>query len=353
MVPLVPARLLRSGPLQGVWILGLLFVLVLPGLLRAGPALRRPWASRVDFLDEWIRFARRKRLLGVVLEEGLRKRPGEVPESWMARTGVILAVRSRAPESERPPPAPDLSRVLYFREFPPRGPDQIPLPGQFFLERWVAAGGAALSTFSSRERFAYVADEPAPLGDVLFALAFVVARPHRMLSSAGEILHLATQRGGRRQDLSGLRADPATHSPWSLEPDRRPLIEVLAADAARSGRHLVVDEPLAGLSVWAGGRAYPGAFTLAACQSLRIGVARKEPVLGLAAGRLVTPVDPLGEPGSPWSRQGFVRPRELLPAGWWAPRERRVWVSLRGAPRDLVRGVAAWVTRARRLEQGP
>jgi hypothetical protein len=325
-------------------------VLVLLGVasLQAGPALRRPRQARIDFLDGWIRFARLRGLRAVLLPEGFRRSPGEVPEAWMARTGVVLGVRDGPLEGTRAPPPPSLSRVLYFRLFPRRGPDQIPLPGQFFLERWVQAGGAALSSFSSRERFTYVADQELPLGDVLFALAFVVGGRTRALASTAEVLHLATLRGGRRQQLGEMMRQGLSEMPWVLKPDRRPLFEVLSEDARRTGWSLVVDEPLAGTSVWAGGRSLPGAFSLAACQSLRASVTRLGEVVGMAVGRLVRPPSVLGGRGSAWSRNGFVRPRELLPAGWWAPRERRLWIQLQEAPRDQVRGVAAWVSRARR-----
>lgn len=314
----------------------------------AGHAVARRDRDRQAQLERWIRYARTLGAQAVLMASDQDRDPREVPEAWMARTGEVLAVRARAPLSDRLPPPPSLRRTLYFQRFRARGPDQIPLPGQFFLERWVEAGGAALSTFPSLDRFDFVADAPVPVGDVLFGLAYVVASPERALTSGHEVVHLASLRGGRGQELGREFLTGIPETPWDLVPDRRPLYEVLARDAAAAGWSLVVDEPLADLTVWAGGVARPGAFTVAAGHALPATVTRLGEVVGVAQGRRASQPGPVGGGGSRWTREGFVSPQQLVPPGWWAPRERRVWVQLREARREVVRGVAAWVARARR-----
>ncbi len=324
------------------------FLLVGAHSLSAQHAYQRKDPERRAHAEAWMREARRLGREAVIFPAKLKLYPDQVSTHWVAGTGQVLAVRQSPPPKVFPKP-PSLNRILYFQPFHHRGPDQIPLPGQAFFERWVGHGGAALSTFSSRERFTFVSDKDVPAGDVLFGLSFVVGSARRAIRSTGGVLHLARLRAGRRQELAAdfLKGLPTPH--WQLEGDRRPVHEVLARDASASGLSMVVDEPLATRQVWAGGKAAPGAFTLAATQSLPASSARLGQVVGIVTNRVTKPPTRLGKRLPLWNRTGWAAPHSVLPADWYAHKEQRLWVHLREAPRDEARAMIAWVTRARRL----
>lgn len=318
------------------------------GPVEASPTQRRRSRQDAERLARWASHARRLGLYGVVLPRTQRGHPGEVPLGWTRAAGRVLAVRSAAPPArELRPPSQD--RVLYHKPYGPRGPDQIPLRGQDLMMAWVRAGGAAVSSFSTAELFDVVLDEPVPLGDVLLALGVVIAGPDAELRGDHGVLHRARLRGGVRQWVRAKDLEGAAREAWRLRPDRRPASELLVKDAARAGFDLLVDEPLAATSVWAGGRATPGAFLAATVQSLPATFARVGEVVAVGADLpLLGLLDPIGQPGTPWTRSGWVEARHLLPAGMrpWAPR--RLWVNLVDARRDHVRAAAAWLARARR-----
>ncbi len=315
------------------------------GRPRAGHAWLEPEEATIARMERWVAHARRLGLEGVLLDPRVEGEPGTVPEAHQVATGRVLAVRAEPPPRGGIEP-PSLDRVTFHKPFRARGPDQVPLPGQYFLEEWVKAGGSAVSGFRTGDLYRFVADVPVPIGDVLFALAFVCGSGERGLWQTAGVLHTARLRGGRRQRLGDdFRAGFASGL-TRVVPDRRPAFEILAGDAAVGRFDLVVDEPLAEATLWAGGKAPAGAFCAAVIHALPATASRLGMVVGIAADRAEPPaLTPVGVPGSPWSRIGWARADELLPPGVAARAPRRLWVRLVAARRDHVRPVAAWVAR--------
>lgn len=356
-----------SSRFQGMprpWTALVLFLLgvILPGSssLVAQEALRRKDPARVAFLSAWMQSAGRMGLDGVLLDPLETRPPDRLPQGQMARFGRVLAVR-REPLARELPPPPTRRRGLYHQKFPAWGPDQLPIAGRRFLSRYVRLGGAALSDFSRREHFDYVADREAPIGDVLHALAYVLDSSRRRLEPVDEVLHLSRLREGQKAlppslgESFGARSRSLDDLEWvaarpriRLAPKVRTLLEVLQEDVP-PGTSFLVEEPVAGKRIWAGGEAPRGAFFLAASQSLAAPLGRLGPHFALARNpdRAEAPPKPLGSEGTPWSRTGWAEPRQLLPSSWIPSSRERVFLWLRSANRAQVRGLLAWATQAR------